>query len=66
MPLGKIVKGIGKGISQVTGTAAPSGPPGSHVEVKVKTGDRKGGVGTDANVWIAMFEATGRRSKISI
>ena len=63
MPLGKIVKGIGAGIAHVTGSATPSGPPGSIVEVRVKTGDRKGGVGTDANVFIAMFDATGRRSK---
>ena len=63
MPISKIVKGIGAGINQITGSAPPSGPPGSIVEVKVKTGDRKGGVGTDANVWIAFFDDSGRRSK---
>ena len=63
MPISKIVKGIGAGINQITGSAPPSGPPGSMVEVKVKTGDRKGGVGTDANVWIAFFDGSGRRSK---
>ena len=68
MPLKKIVKGIGAGIGAgvnlVTGSSGcPSGPSGSIIEVRVKTGDRKGGVGTDANIWIALFDGNGKKSK---